>query len=129
MRKRVTVVVDNALGITGSTGCIIQHHRIRRQGLHTLKFFGGSFHSPGQIFKSFCILLNAPEPDCPAGLFQGCSDLFGNFVLRSAYNGFYPGGLNAVDKITDRQHISGRDHHGPQLVESNGSKPVFIVPF
>ena len=129
MRKRVAVVVDNAFGITCSAGCKIQHHRISRQSLHTPEFFGGSFHSSGQIFKSFYIILNAPEPGCPVGLFQGCNDLFGNLVLRSTHNGLYSGGFNAVDKITDCQHIGGGDHHGAQLVQSNSCKPVFIVPF
>ena len=35
----------------------------------------------------------------------------------------------AVHKVAHRQHVGGRYHHGAQLVEGYGSKPVFVVAF
>ena len=129
MRERIAVIVNDTFGLARSTGCEIQHHRIRRQGLDTLEFFGGSLHGFGQIFESGDIFLNTPQSGCHAGRFQCCGDLLGDLFLRRAHNGFYAGRFYAVHKIPDRQHMRCRDHHGTQLVQGNGREPVFIVPF
>ena len=128
MCKRITVIMNYTFRISCSAGCKIQHHRIRRQGLHTFKFFRSFFHSFCHIFKAVCIPLYTPELCCHASLFQRFGNFSWDLVLCSAYKCLCLRSFHAIYKIADRQHMRYRYHHCTQLVQCHCSKPVFVVP-
>ena len=128
VRERICVAVDDALGIARGARREIEHHRLIGAGLDALKHAAGALRRGGEVLKALGSALHAPELHPASGAPGRLSHPLRHSAERSAYDGVDLGRLKTVDEVVDCEHMCRGYHHGPELVQRHGRKPVFIVP-
>ena len=129
MSERVSVVVNDSLGIACGARCKIQSDRICRKRLYAFQFIRSLFHEHGKVDEPFYILLDGPQDRV---LSRPCHGLFHpacHIIFRCADDRLELSRLKPVNDVIGSEHVGHRSHYRAKFMHGNCDYPVLPVTF